>query len=225
MPTTILLDSAHEPPLESAFNGYIHSRPAASPPGAVSGRPIDGPSAPQAASVLLPKVYDELLCLARTRLARCPASGVGAPGELVHEAYLRLVAGGRTDFEGRRHLIFTAARAMGDIVVEKRRQQASLKRGGHTEHVTLDTQEIAVTAPEGQALDLMRALEGLESECRENAEVVRLKYFNGLTQPEIGEALGISRATVERRWARARIWLRRHLSPPQKATKKNGHIN
>ncbi len=170
------------------------------------------------AALLLPTVYDDLLHLAHARLARFRPSETLSPTDLVHEVYLRLVEGRHARFEGCRHFFFAAARAMRDILVEKTRQKASLKRGGGTVKVMLDDQEIAVAPPRGQVLDLTRALEKLARAYPECARVVRLSYFSGLTHPEIGKALGISRATVERRWARARSWLQRELSARKHAT-------
>ena len=166
----------------------------------------------QAADVLLPAVYDDMLRLARTRLARFRPMEILAPSELVHEVYVRLSERRHSRFEGSRHLFFAAARAMGDILVERCRQQASLKRGGGVAVVTLDIANMTVEAPACRSFDLAHALEQLERECPQSAQVVRLSFFYGFTHPEVGEVMGISRATVERRWASARIWLRRELS-------------
>lgn len=166
----------------------------------------------QPASMLLGMVYDELRRLARAKVARVGPMETLTPTELVHEAYVRLTEGRRTSFEGRRHFFFAADRAMRDILVEKARQKASLKRGRGTVKVTLDGFEIAAPAPRDQVLDLNRALAKLEQASPECAQVVMLSYCGGLTHPEIGEVLGISRATVERRWAHARAWLRQELS-------------
>jgi len=159
-----------------------------------------------------PLVYDELRRLARARIARVGPAETFTPTDLVHETYVRLADGRRDTFEGRRHFFFAAARTMRDILVEKARRKASLKRGGDAVKVTLDGFEVAVGEPRVNLLDLNRALDRLERESPERAHVVMLSYFGGLTHPEIGEVLGISRATVERRWAYARAWLRRELS-------------
>lgn len=166
----------------------------------------------QSAPTLLPQVYDELRRLARARMARVGPGEMLTPTELVHETYLRLADGRRDTFEGRRHFFFAAARAMRDILVEAARRKSSLKRGGGTVQVSLEGAEGAVVAPRLQALDLDRALRKLEGVSPERARVVMLSFFGGLTHPEIGAVLGISRATVERRWGHARTWLRRELA-------------
>jgi RNA polymerase sigma factor (TIGR02999 family) len=166
----------------------------------------------QAAAQLLPLVYDELRRIARARMARARPGGTLTPTELVHEAYLRLVGGKASSFEGRRHFFFSASRAMRDITVESARRKASLKRGGDCLRVDLEGAEIAFTTERENVLDLDRALSKLERERPERAQVVQLRYFGGLTEPEIAEVLGLSPATVKRRWKYTRAWLLRELS-------------
>lgn len=156
-------------------------------------------------------VYDELRRLARARIARFGAGQSLTPTELVHEAYLRITSGKPNGFEGRRHFFFAASRAMRDIMVEDVRRRASFKRGGDLRRVDLEDLEIAATLRE-DVLDLDRALRKLERESPERAEVVQLSYFAGLTHTEIAETLDLSRATVERRWSYARVWLQRELT-------------
>ncbi|HSS75631.1 MAG TPA: ECF-type sigma factor [Thermoanaerobaculia bacterium] len=164
------------------------------------------------AARLLPLVYDELLRLARARMARLGPCQSLTPTELVHEAYLRVVGGKRECFEGRRHFIFAVNRAMSDHLVERARRTGSLKRGGNYLRLPVEVAEQTTTYPQENILDLLFALKKLERESPGPAQVVRLSYFGGLTHPEIAEVLGLSRATVERRWTEARIWLRRELS-------------
>ncbi len=166
----------------------------------------------QATAQLLAVVYDELRRLARARLAHLGPNESLTPTELVHEAYLRMVAR-PTSFEGRRHFFFAASRAMRDILVENARRKASSKRGGGYRREEVDGEKIAVETPPEEILDLHLALEKLERESADRAQVVLLSYFGGLTHLEIAEVLGMSRATVERRWTYARSWLRRELSP------------
>lgn len=170
------------------------------------------------ADQILPIVYEELRRLARARVSRRGPSETLTPTELVHEAYVRLSRRRRGVFEGRRHFFFAAARAMRDILVEKARRKDSLKRGGGAAKVSLDGVELAVVAPRVNLLDLDRALARLEAESPGRLQVVMLSYFGGLTHPEIAEVLGISRATVERRWAYAKAWLRRELTCETKAS-------
>jgi RNA polymerase sigma factor (TIGR02999 family) len=164
------------------------------------------------AARLLPLVYDELRRLARSRMARLGPGQTLTPTELVHEAYLRVVDGKRDSFEGRRHFFFAVSRAMRDLLVEGARRRGSLKRGGNYLRLPVDVAELTTVDPQESILDLDFALRKLEQESPERAQVVLLSYFGGLTHPEIAEVLGLSRATVERRWTYARIWLRRALS-------------
>ncbi len=166
----------------------------------------------QAASRLLPLVYDELRRLARARMARVRPGQTLTPTALVHEAYLR-VAGRRTDgFEGRRHFFFAASRAMRDIMIESARRKASRKRGGDLLRLELEGAQLALQTPRENLFDLDRALDRLEDASPDRAQVVLLSYFGGLTHPEIAEVTGLSLATVERKWSYARAWLRRELS-------------
>jgi RNA polymerase sigma factor (TIGR02999 family) len=163
---------------------------------------------PSAAALLLPLVYEELRHLARARIARLGRDQTLTPTELVHETYLRLA--GRSRFDGRRHFFFAASRAMRDYLVERARRKASLKRGGGYRLVPADDLA-AIATPREDLLDLERALARLERENSAAARVVALSYFGGLTHPEIAEVLGLSLATVERRWVYCRAWLRREL--------------
>lgn len=164
------------------------------------------------AARLLPLVYDELRRLARARMARLGPGQTLTPTELVHEAYLRVVDGKRDSFEGRRHFFFAVSRAMRDLLVEGARRRGSLKRGGNYMRLPVEVAELTTVDPQESILDLDFALRKLERESPERAQVVVLSYFGGLTHPEIAEILGLSRATIERRWSYARIWLRRELS-------------
>lgn len=168
----------------------------------------------QAAECLLPEVYDELRRLARSRLARFGIQETLTPTELVHETYLRLACAEHNRFEGCRHFFFAASRSMRDLMVESARRKASLKRGGQTCRVLLEDAGIAVERPAENLLDLDAALCKLERANPSRAQVVQLRYFGGFTHPEIAEIMGLSLATVERRWSYARAWLRRELAQP-----------
>ena len=164
------------------------------------------------AADLLPLVYDELRRLARVRMARlCPGQTL-TPTELVHEAYLRVAGGKRDTFEGRRHFFFAVSRAMRDLIVECARRKESLKRGGNYLLLPVEVAGLIAVDPQEEVLDLDFALKKLERESPDRARVVLLSYFGGLTHTEIAEVLGLSVATIERRWSFARIWLRRELS-------------
>lgn len=165
-----------------------------------------------AASQLLPLVYEELRRLARARVVRSHPGGTLTPTELVHEAYLRMTGGQGGSFENRRHFFFASSRAMRDIMVECARRKASLKRGGDYLRVDLEKVGIVLSTPPEHFLELDHALDKLKNEQPDRARVVQLRYFGGLTQSEISEVMGLSRATVKRRLGYAHAWLRRELS-------------
>jgi len=181
-------------------------------------------SAASQAAALLPLVYDELCSLSRARLARLGAAPQLSPMELVHEAYLR-VANRRGDgLAGRRHFFFAVSRAMHDILVESARRKASKKGGGDYVVVSGAVDELVVEGSPEPLLELDLALQKLERRSAESAQVVLLGYFGGLTHPQIAGALGLSLATVERRWRASRAWLQRELSPPAgRARQRSSH--
>jgi RNA polymerase sigma factor (TIGR02999 family) len=163
---------------------------------------------PQAADQLLPVVYDELRRLAAQRLAQEKPGQTLQATALVHEAYVRLVDDNRArDWNSRGHFFAAAAEAMRRILVNRAREKRRLKRGGGRERVELEDIAIAdeVGAPDLLALD--EALDGLAREEPACAELVKLRFFAGLTQEESARALGVTRRTADRYWAFARAWL------------------
>lgn len=174
---------------------------------------------PRAAAELLPLVYGELRRLAASKLAQeKPGQTLNATA-LVHEAYLRLVcerAGSVSDgpqqFDGRGHFFAAAAEAIRRILVEQARRRQAAKRGGRREREALDPDRIAAPAPDDELLALSEALDRLAEQHPEKAEVVKLRYFAGLTADEAATALGISPSTADRHWVYARAWLRRVMS-------------
>lgn len=165
---------------------------------------------------LLPLVHSELRRLAASRMANeKPGQTLDATG-LVHEAFLRLVRPGHSDkWAGRGHFFAAAAEAMRRILIEAARRKAGPMRGGKRKRVAADLDRLA-TDPENPALlDLDDALNELAAESPIRAEVVKLRFFAGLTMPEIAAALGISLATAERYWAYSRTWLYAKLSTPE----------
>jgi RNA polymerase sigma factor (TIGR02999 family) len=166
---------------------------------------------PRAAAQLLPLVYDELRRLAAAKLAQEKPGQTLQATALVHEAYLRLVAGERPGssppWDNRRHFFAAAAEAMRRILVEIARRKHRLKRGGDRQRIDLRQIEAVSDAPSEDLLALNEALDLLAAEDPQKAELVKLRCFAGLSVEEVALALGISRATAARWWAYARAWL------------------
>ncbi len=166
----------------------------------------------QAAADLLPLVYDELRKLAAAKMAaEAPGQTLNATA-LVHEAYLRLVGDQR--FDGRGHFFAAAAEAMRRILIDNARRRWRIKHGAGLDRVDLDEAALAIEGPEDDVLELDEALARLDREDHIKAELVKLRYFAGLTLEEAGRMLGISPATADRYWAFARAWLFREISRP-----------
>jgi RNA polymerase sigma factor (TIGR02999 family) len=162
---------------------------------------------PLAAEELFPLVYDELRKLAAQKLAHeQPGQTMDGTG-LVHEAYLRLVGPGR--FNGRRHFFAAAAEAMRRILVDNARRKKSQKHGGGMARCNLD--DIAGPSDPDELLALDEALDRLAAVDPQAAELVRLRYFAGLSIPQAADLLGISPRTADGWWAFARAWLRTAL--------------
>jgi RNA polymerase sigma factor (TIGR02999 family) len=168
---------------------------------------------PRAASKLLPLVYNELRKLAAQRL------GQERPGQtldttaLVHEAFVRLVGGdSATDWNSRGHFFAAAAEAMRRILVEQARRKRSLKRGGGWRRVDLDSGCAISDSPSLDLIALDEALAKLAVNHPDKADLVKLRFFAGLTMPEVAAALDMSLATAERNWAFARGWLYAELA-------------
>lgn len=163
---------------------------------------------PRAAEQLLPLVYEELRKLADRKLAGEQVGQTLQATALVHEAYLRLV--GPTEpqqWDGRGHFFVAAAEAMRRILIENARRKRGPKRGGRWQRVDADLSLIADQAPAVDVFALDEALGRLAEASPIRAELVKLRFFAGLTLPEAADILGISRATAERYWTYARTWL------------------
>jgi RNA polymerase sigma factor (TIGR02999 family) len=159
----------------------------------------------RAAPQLLPLVYDELRRLAAAQMAREKAGQTLDATALVHEAYLRLV--GDQQFDNRRHFFAAACEAMRRILVENARRKRSLKRGGDRQRLDLDVEQPVEVARNEPLLALDEALDRLEVRDPEKAQLVKLRYFAGMTIEQVAETLGISTTTANRWWAYARAWL------------------
>jgi RNA polymerase sigma factor (TIGR02999 family) len=164
----------------------------------------------QAAADLLPLVYEELRKLAAVKMAaEAPGHTLDATA-LVHEAYLRLVGG--QPFDGRGHFFAAAAEAMRRILVNHARDRRRLKRGGGRHRVDLDRLTVPASASDDDLLGLDEALDRLAKEYPAAAELVKLRFFAGMTLGEAADALGLPRRTADRHWAFARAWLAEALA-------------
>ncbi len=160
---------------------------------------------------MMPAMYADLRRLARSYMKRERREHTLQPTALVHEAYLRLIGQRSVDWHNRAQLLAVAARMMRRILLDHAARYGAAKRGGGA--VRLDLSADLCPDPAGQAdvFDIDRALDKLSRIDPQQAEVVELRFFGGLTNEEIAEALEMSPATVRRRWASARLWLGRHL--------------
>ena len=164
---------------------------------------------PSAAEQLLPLLYDDLRQLAARKMAReLPGQTLTATA-LVHEAYLRLVDTEQAQhWNSRGHFFASAAEAMRRILVERARQKKSLKGGGEFQRQELDDIQAAIGGPDLDLLALNEALDDLAEHHPRPAELVKLRFFAGLTIAQAAEVLGVATSTAEADWAYARCWLR-----------------
>jgi len=170
---------------------------------------------PRAAEELLPLVYDELRRLAAYKLSQEKAGQTLQATALVHEAWLRLVVpgpdGAEPRWESRRHFFAAAGEAMRRILVENARRKLSACHGGRLQRVNLDRIELAEATPPAELLALDEALNELAAADPDTAELIKLRFFAGLTDEHAAEMLGVSRRTADRMWAFGRAWLYRAL--------------
>ena len=165
----------------------------------------------EAADELLPIVYEELRRVAAQKLSREKPGQTLQATALVHEAYIRLVGSQDPGWENRGHFFGAAAEAMRRILVERARRKKRLRHGGARERVDLDVAELTANGPSDDLLALDEALEKLADRDPLDGEVVKLRYFAGLTNDQVAKALGISPRTARRRWRYARAWLLREM--------------
>jgi RNA polymerase sigma factor (TIGR02999 family) len=168
---------------------------------------------PQAPAKLLPLIYEELRLLARQQMKREPGGLTLQSTALVHEAYLRLVSDADVCWENRRHFFGAAAEAMRRILVERARKYAGPQRGGGRRRVPIDDVDVASDEPSGaDIVDLDAALRKLEARDQVRSDVVKLRFFSGLTIHQTAEVLGLAPATVKRHWTFARAWLSHEIT-------------
>lgn len=169
---------------------------------------------PHAAEQLLPLVYDELRKLAAARMAQESPDHTLQATALVHEAYLRLVGGNAfRHWSGRGHFFVAAAEAMRRILLNRARDKGRLKRGGGQRRLSLEAIELADDAAPDELSLIDESIERLATESPQCAQVVKLRFFAGLSIDETAAALGISASTAKRQWAYARAWLFDALRP------------
>jgi RNA polymerase sigma factor (TIGR02999 family) len=170
---------------------------------------------PQDADALAPLVYNELRRLAAAYMRRERPGQTLQPTALVHEAYMRLANAG-TPWTDKRHFVGIAARSMRQILVERARARGAQKRWAGLNRVSLSESLAAAADPESMLPALDEALGRLEQIDAEQARIVELRYFAGLSIEETADAMGISPATLKRRWSLARAWLFRELAGESK---------
>ena len=168
---------------------------------------------PTASEQLLPLVYDELRKLAAAKLAHESPGQTLQPTALVHEAYLRLIGSGEVaEWEGRRHFFAAAAEAMRRILVERARRRGTLKHGGEFHRIDLDGELFVDQERSTELLALDEALAALELHDPQAAEVVKLRYFAGLSHQDTARAMKLSRRAADRLWVLGKTWLYQRLT-------------
>jgi RNA polymerase sigma factor (TIGR02999 family) len=168
---------------------------------------------PHAADKLLPLVYEELRKLAASRMANEAAGQTLQPTALVHEAWLRLVGKQNPKFQNRAHFFAAAAEAMRRILIDNARRKRTLRHGGGQQRVELEHVDLASATDDDQLLAVNDALDKLAALSKPEAELVKLRYFVGMTLEEAADALGISARTADNYWVHARAWLFHELKP------------
>jgi len=160
---------------------------------------------------LIPLVYKELRAIAHRQLAIRAPGGTLSTTALVHEAYIKLVDQSHADWRDRAHFLAVASLAMRHVLVDRAKARATLKRGGDRKRITLDDAHIPVDDQPDALLQLDEAMNRLAELQPRLARVVECRFFGGLTEEEIAEALGVTVRTVQRDWAKARMLLQREL--------------
>lgn len=174
----------------------------------ILGKGLDGA---EATAALMPLVYDELRRLAAYRLAQERPGQTLQATALVNEAYLRLVHDPEAHWENKRHFFGAAAEAMRRILIENARKKNCQKRGGEWHRTEMDVMEIGVSDPSDEILQVHEVLDQLAEVDPESAELVKLRFFAGLTQKQAAEILGMSKHAAEESWTFARSWLFRAI--------------
>jgi RNA polymerase sigma factor (TIGR02999 family) len=172
---------------------------------------------PKAADELLPLVYEELRRLAAHRMSNEAPGHTLQPTALVHEAWLRLTGNENQKWTGRAHFFGAAAEAMRRILIDRARRKSAVRHGGGQARLDINDLEIAVVAKDDELLAVSDALERFAARDKPKAELVKLRYFVGLTTEEAAEILGISVPTADRWWNFSRAWLFGEIERQQKS--------
>lgn len=168
---------------------------------------------PTAAAELLPLVYEELRRLAAHKMANEAPGHTLQPTALVHEAWLRLVSGDASaQFQSRAHFFAAAAEAMRRILIDRARRKSAARHGGDQQRVAMDEMALACPDDDDQMLAVSEALDKLAVHHKVEAELVKLRYFVGLTNDEAADVLGIAPRTAKYYWTHARAWLYREIA-------------
>ena len=171
----------------------------------------------QAAKELLPLVYDELRRLAAFKMAHEAPGQTLQPTALVHEAWLRLGGHENQAWNGRPHFFGAAAEAMRRILIDNARRKHARRHGGGQQRIDIQEIEIAVDVRDDVLLEVNAALERFAAQDKQKAELVKLRYFTGLTIGQAAEMLGVSAPTANRWWAYARAWLHKEIEDQKKS--------
>jgi len=171
---------------------------------------------PKAAEELLPLVYNELRRLAAAKMANEQPGQTLQATALVHEAWIRLAGSTEQHWRNRRHFFGAAAEAMRRILIDRARRRNRTRHGGGLKRLDLQGLEIADTATDAQVLAVDEALQKLALESPERAELVKLRYFVGMSIPDAADALGISESTAKRQWNYVRLWLFKEIKAMNK---------
>jgi len=171
-----------------------------------------GAGDPRASDQLLPLVYEELRRLAAAKMAQEKPGQTLQPTALVHEAWLRL-AGENHSWANRRQFFSAAAEAMRRILIERARQRGRIRHGGGLQRAPIEELDLAVTASDDVLLLVSESLDRLAQHDATGAELIRLRFFVGLSNVEAAEVLGLSERTAKRTWAYARAWLHEEIQP------------
>jgi RNA polymerase sigma factor (TIGR02999 family) len=165
---------------------------------------------------LLPLVYEELRRLATHKMSQEAQGHTLQPTALVHEAWIRLVGNGKQEWDGRAHFFGAAAEAMRRILIDRARRKRAVRHGGNRQRVELEEINLASATDDDQLLAVNDALDKLAIEHKVEAELVKLRYFVGMTNEEAAEVLGVSVRTAKYYWTHARAWLYREIQANEK---------